>query len=238
MFPISIEFTSPHLKIFQIKKFSGRATVAELISIHKLNDLIKKAAEIGKLISYTVYLQNRKNIIKYTTSIRTDDDEFYFTIICLAWMIDRELKWKNLITFDFEFESFKPDNIFEVDGFLNLESNQETFIEKQYVYLKEKIAIQLADQIRRYWENNNIKYYLIETTYKKDKLIIKSRKNFSLDLTDKNLISIVFILIFFVSCGLQRPQDCVGRTLQGPWGGTTLSYDDIVFGCEKGWFDN
>ena len=101
-------------------------------------------------------------------------------------MIDRELKSKNLITFDFQFESFNPGDISEVDSFLNLKASQESFIKEHYIYLKEKIADHLAKQIRRYWENNSIRYYLIKTTYKKDKLVIKSRENFGIDLTDKN----------------------------------------------------
>ena len=55
MFPVLLKFSSTHLKDFHIEKISGKATVADLISIHKLDYLVKKANEIGKLISYCVY---------------------------------------------------------------------------------------------------------------------------------------------------------------------------------------
>lgn len=183
MFPVLLKFSSSHLEDFQIEKISGQATVADIISIHKLDYLVKKANEIGKFISYSVYFEKE---IKRIISIRVDNNEFYFTIICWAWMIDRELKSKNLITFDFDFESFNPGNTFEVNSFLNLKDSQETFIQEQYIYLKERIADHLSERIRRYWEKNGLRYYLIKTTYKKDKLVIKSRENFGIDFTDQN----------------------------------------------------
>ena len=117
-------------------------------------------------------------------------------------MIDRELKSKKLISFDFDFEGFNPDNIFEVDSFLNLKSSKETFIQEQYIYLKENIADHLSEQIRRYWKKNNIRYYLIKTIYKKDRLVIKSRENFGIDFTDKSdiriCLSVMFALAFVI----------------------------------------
>ena len=83
MLPILLEFSSPHLKDFQIKKVSGQATVSDLISILKLDDLVKKSSEVGKVISYTIYYESGINKIQsFKTNIRTDNDEFYFTIIC------------------------------------------------------------------------------------------------------------------------------------------------------------
>ena len=198
--PVSIDFNSSVLKNFQFKKKSSQYTLAELISLLKFNDLMKLAKNTDKFIAYNIYFENGKSIVRY---INHKNTKTYFDLICWAWMIDRKIKNKNSISFNFDFENYNPGNVFDIDSFLNIENDLNKLIQDDlgihFIEIKEEVANYLVNKIEQDWKENKIEYWSIESTYEEGKLIIKSKEKFSIDFTNKNQQKVYLFIILILS---------------------------------------
>ena len=222
MYPTLIEFQSSHLKEFQITKVSGHADVGELISELRLNSLIEKACVVGQIIKYTVYSEDRKSL---TNTIDTTDKNFYFTILCWAWKIDKELNANSLVTFGVDLDNFKPGQVIELDKFLNIGYIENSLVLKHISFLKDSMCDHLVIKINSHWRHKGIENK-VEKKFNGSKLVIQNTN----DTSNTGCIVMLFFLlaIGFNSC---MSDDCFSKTNSGPMGGS-YSYEQIKEYCE------
>ena len=242
MIPVLLEFIPSPLKQFQIKIISGNCSIKTLISKLSLNELVEQAINYGKVVSFKVTFDNNETL---TDTVATNNRYFYFTILCWAWKIDRELENNNLITFDFDVKKLNY-NRFDVDTFLDIEPAKSSLIRNHLNLLKEEILDHLLIKMNEHLKEEISRTYIVKRTYNNNKLVvirekvdeypIKIEYPTKIKYSHDYLVVVAFILIIFVSCNSQS-SDCVSRTIQGPWGGSTIGYDNIVRGCEEGWFE-